>query len=299
MFDFAWAQAWDRHGRDYYPKAVSMTPFTPVSGQRLLAADRDPALLRALARAALADTRELGVSSLHILFTRPDEQSALDAAGFVRREDCRFVWHNRGYTQFDDFLANLRAARRKEIRRERRRVRAQGIEVATLVASELSANELRTVYELTAGTFILHGHQPYLDLACVQELAVACNEQMLVNLARRGRDIVGAAILFRDDESLYGRYWGAAADIDCLHFETCYYRGIDYCIEHGLRNFDPGTQGEHKLRRGFAPDVTQSAHWVAATEFRAAIAAFASAERAATREYMSLAAEHLPYRRNT
>lgn len=297
VFDFSWAQAYAQNGLDYYPKLLGMSPFTPVTGERLLVADRDPALLRALARAALAQAHELGVSSVHFLFTADDELAALEREGFMRRDDCRFIWRNRDYQSFEEFLAALRAPRRKEIRRERRRVADQGIVVTTHEAAGLDSRQWRDIYALTARTFLLRGHQPYLSLACLRELSERLGNRMLVNLAHRDDEIVGAAIFFRDNRALFGRYWGASAEFDCLHFETCYYRGIEFCIEQGLQHFDPGTQGEHKIRRGFAPVTTHSAHWVADRRFRAPIAEFLQHERAETERYIKLVQAHLPYRR--
>lgn len=297
VFDFSWAQAYAENGLDYYPKLLGMSPFTPVTGQRLLAADRNPAVLREVIRAAIAAARRLDTSSLHILYPAADELAVLESEGLLRRDDCRFLWRNHGYGSFDDFLGALRAGRRKDIRRERRRVAEQGIVVTTHVAAELDAAAWRAVYAVTARTFLRRGNRPYLNLACLLALAQSFGEQMLVNVARRANEIVGAAILFRDRDTLYGRYWGASAEFDCLHFETCYYRGIEFCIEHGLQSFDPGTQGEHKVRRGFAPVATHSAHWIRDPRFRSAIARYLEQERADTEQYMRLVAAHLPYRR--
>ncbi len=297
VFDFAWAEGYARAGLDYYPKLVSMSPFTPVTGQKLLVSGHDTGLRAKLLDAIDQVAQHHGASSTHILFAHQSELEALAAHGLLLREDCRFLWKNAGYASFEDFLGTLRSARRKQIRRERRRVAEQGITVKTLVAEGLDTPAWREVYAMIARTFVHRGHMPYLSLQFFRTVARLFGPRMLVNLASRDGAAIGAAILFRDDEALYGRYWGALGEYDCLHFETCYYRGIEYCIEHGLAHFDPGTQGEHKVRRGFAPVRTYSAHSIADPRFRAAIAAWLDGERERNAHYMNDVAEHLPFRR--
>lgn len=296
VFDFSWAEAYSAHGLPYYPKLLAMCPFTPVTGTRLLAAGREPRLLATLADAIIGVATDNGLSSAHVLFTAADEQQALVDAGFLPRRECRFIWSNRDYDNFEAFLGELRASRRKQIKRERRRVGEQGIEVRTHRGCDLDAADWRQVYALTAGTFLMRGNRPYLSLGFLRQAAADAATGMVVNVARQKDQIVGAAILFRDQHTLYGRYWGAAAEYDCLHFETCYYRGIEYCIEHGLQRFDPGTQGSHKLRRGFAPTPTWSAHWIADRRFRNAIDSYLRVEGAEVDRYIRRSARHLPYR---
>ena len=297
VFDFAWAEGYARAGLDYYPKLVSMSPFTPVTGQRLLVAQPTRQLRVALLDAIDEVATNKRVSSTHILFPLESEIGALADHGLIVREDCRFQWPNAGFGDFDDFLGALRSSKRKKIRRERKRVTEQGIEVVTRIADELDTATWRAVYAMIARTFVRRGHAPYLSLGFFRTVARQFGEHMLVNLALCAGETVGAAILFRDDEALYGRYWGALTEYDCLHFETCYYRGIEYCIEHGLARFDPGTQGEHKARRGFVPVRTYSAHHIADPRFRSAIEAWLDEERERNAHYMSLIDNHLPYRR--
>ncbi|NND59107.1 MAG: GNAT family N-acetyltransferase [Gammaproteobacteria bacterium] len=296
VFDFAWAQAYARAGLDYYPKLVSMTPFTPVTGRRLLSNGHDPAVDQALVAGLQQAVEDCNASSAHVLYPPVAELDTWAAAGFTIREDCRFMWHNHDYQTFDDFLAALRSAKRKEVRRERRRVAAQGIAVEMRRADSLDERTWQAVYAMLARTFTLRGHTPYVSLRFLREIADALGPSMLVSLASADDSAVGAAVFFRDQRSLYGRYWGSNEDIDCLHFETCYYQGIDYCIRNGLRYFDPGTQGEHKVRRGFAPIRTYSAHLVADPRFAGPIADWVADERNDVAHYIEVASGHLPYR---
>jgi predicted N-acyltransferase len=224
---------------------------------------------------------------------------ACEQAGWLLRRDCHFQWHNRGYRQFDDFLATFSADKRKKTKRERRRVQEQGIEFETLHGNEISVATLDRVYNVHAYTFLRHGHHPYLNRACLRQLAQTLGHRMVIKLARREGEPIAAAIFFRSSETLYGRYWGAEADYHSLHFETCYYQGIDYCIEHGLAHFEPGTQGEHKLARGFEPVRTRSAHWLADPRLHQAVAASLRRERAWVGERGDVLSGHSPYRRDT
>lgn len=298
VFDFAWANAYHERGLRYYPKLVSAVPFTPVTGPRLLVADdsRRPQLGAAMIHSALNLMKELELSTWHVLFPTPDELGVLERAGLVLRSDCQFHWHNRGYTSFDEFLGTFTAEKRKKARRERRRVAEAGIRFDTVPGDALDEETWQIVYGFYEDTFHRHGHEPYLNLDCLMRIARCLPRNMLVTLARLGTNLVAAAIFFRDDHALYGRYWGAASQYHSLHFETCYYQGIEYCIRHGLERFEPGTQGEHKVPRGFTPSMTGSAHFIAHRGFSAAIAKFAAHEARAVSEYARVVNEHLPYR---
>ncbi len=299
VFDFAWAEAYRRAGLAYYPKLVSAVPFTPATGVRLLLRpDVDPDTGRkALLDAALEQMRATGASSLHLLFPAEADRLAATAAGLLPRLDCQFQWSNRPYRDFADFLAGLTAARRKKLRRERRRVREAGIRFRRLRGGQLDEGQLATVYRLHAGTFLRHGHEPYLTPAFLDEVARTLPDALVVDLAEREGEVLACTIAFRSGDTLYGRYWGADGEHHSLHFEACYYRGIEYCIGEGLRRFEPGTQGEHKLLRGFAPTAVWSLHAIADPRFRQAIARFLERERADVEAYIAAAAAHLPFRR--
>jgi len=302
VFDFAWARAAEQRGLSYYPKLVCAVPFTPASGPRLLCRPGLPAAalraaLLAWIRAQTLEGAEAGpVSSAHGLFLDEPARAACEQDGWLLRRDCHFQWRNRGYRDFDDYLQHFSADKRKKTKRERRRVAEQGIEFVTLHGHELDAPTLERVYTFHALTFVRHGHTPYLNRACWRAIAHALGQRLMVKLALREGTPIAAAVFFRSDDTLYGRYWGAEDDYHSLHFETCYYQGIDYCIEHGLARFEPGTQGEHKLARGFEPAVTWSAHWIADAPLRRAIGAYLAREAQAIQAYASEAGEHLPFK---
>ena len=298
VFDMAWARAAEQRGLSYYPKLVCAVPFTPATGPRLLIrADLPPAQLQARLLTALRALVDNGrSSSIHALFLDEPARAACEHAGWLMRRDCHFQWHNHGYRQFEDFLATFSADKRKKAKRERRRVQEQGIEFVTLHGNEMSTATLDRIYNFHAYTFLRHGHHPYLNRACMRQLARALGHRMVVKMATHRGEPIAAAIFFRSADTLFGRYWGAEADYHSLHFETCYYQGIDYCIEQGLAHFEPGTQGEHKLARGFEPALTWSAHWIADAPLRRAIASYLMREASAIDQYAEAAAEHVPYK---
>jgi uncharacterized protein len=298
VFDFAWAEAYRRAGMSYYPRLCSAVPFTPATGPRLLARDADAASTRqGLIAAARELAAALGVSSLHFLFPDAESRMELDSAGLMSRLDCQFHWHNAGYRSFDDFLAGFTAEKRKKVRRERRRVAEAGITHRTLNGAELDDSLIETVYNLHALTFARFGNPPYLNLEFFRRLARSMPHSLVVEIAMLDAEIVACSVSLRSDDTLYGRYWGASGDHHSLHFETCFYRGIEYCIREGLARFEPGTQGEHKLLRGFAPAPVWSLHEIADPRFAAAIRDWLKRERSGRRAYLRAAASHLPFRR--
>ena len=298
VFDFGWAEAYERLGRRYYPKLTLAAPFTPATGPRLLVRgglDQEAIaaqLLAALEGHAVAK----GISSVHALFLDERAHAACAARGWLLRRDCQFHWSNRGYASFEDYLESFTAEKRKKARRERRRVAESGVHFETRFGGELDAPLLERIYALHRDTFVRHGHEPYLTPAFFAEIARRLPEALMVKLALHGRTLVAVAVFFRSADTLYGRYWGAAADFHSLHFETCYHQGIEFCIEHGLQRFEPGTQGEHKVSRGFEPRLTWSAHFIADRQFRGAIAQYLEREGAAVENYALEVQEHVPYR---
>jgi len=298
VFDFSWARAFEGRGIDYYPKLVLAVPFTPATGPRLLLHPAWPAvaLQRVVLDAVVQLARAETLSSAHALFIDDALRETAHDNGWLLRSDCQFRWYNRGYRDYEDYLAGFSAEKRKKARRERRRIAELGIEFRTLSGSALDERSLQRVYDFHAATFHRHGHEPYLSLECFAALAATMGDSMLVKLALLRGEAVAAAVYFRSATTLYGRYWGAAADFHSLHFEACYHQGIEYCIEQGLQQFEPGTQGEHKLARGFEPVLTWSAHWIADAALRSAIAAWLQREAQAVRGYAAAAAEHTPFR---
>ena len=295
VFDFTWADAYHRTGLRYYPRLVSAVPFTPATGPRLLA--KTDAARQALLTAAREQVQELGASSLHVLFPDAADRTALAAAGLMQRLDWQFHWHNDGYSEFEDFLAAFTAEKRKKLRRERRRVCDAGIECRTLHGGELDGRTIDAVYNLHADTFARYGNVPYLNRDFFGCLARSLPEALVIELASRDGAPIACAVSLRGRDTLFGRYWGASGDYHSLHFELCYYRGIEYCIRERLARFEPGTQGEHKLLRGFVPSPVWSLHEIADPRFAAAIGGWLERERAHRRAWLRAAVGHLPFRR--
>jgi hypothetical protein len=299
VFDFAWANAYAQYGLKYYPKLLSAVPFTPVTGPRLLVDPTidDTSMSEALTRVAIDYARSERLSSWHVLFPSSGNLRALNGAGLIERRDCQFHWFNRGYGSFDDFLATFTAEKRKKAKRERRRVTEAGIDFDTRLGGEMTDSLWKTVYEFYADTFYRHGHEPYLNLHFFKLVSARMPERMMLKIARQGRTPIAVAIFFVGEDALYGRYWGAGGNYHSLHFETCYYQGIEYCIEHRLGSFEPGTQGEHKVPRGFVPTLTSSAHYITDERFADAIRDFAAREARGVDHYASSVNEHVPYHR--
>ncbi len=282
VFDFAWAHAYERHGLRYYPKLVAAAPFTPATGPRLLVApDRERgATAAALAAAVREHAGELGVSTLHWLFPPERDLASLRDDGLLIRDDIQYHWTNAGYADFDDFLAAFSSRKRKKARRERRRVHEQGIELVRRHGHEMDDAEWSLAHHFYTSTFEKKWNIPVLTREFFAEIGRTMGEQIVVVFARHAGRTVAASILFRGGNTLYGRYWGCDADCHSLHFEACYYQGIEYAIEQGLERFEPGAQGEHKIARGFLPTWTHSAHWIAEPMFRDAIRDHIERERA-------------------
>jgi predicted N-acyltransferase len=287
VFDWAWADAYHRAGMAYYPKLVAAIPYTPVTGPRLLVcpgADRDT-VAQALIRQALAVAEQTGASSLHCLFTDPGDTGLLVQNGFMRRTSCHFHWHNAGYRSFEDYLSRLSSRKRKKIRRERRHVQEAGISLQVLHGTGVTAEQWQTMHYFYRSTFERKSGIPTLSLEFFREISRTMGEQLVLVFARHAGKAVAGAIMLRGDHALYGRHWGCLAEFNSLHFETCYYQGIDYCIAHGLDLFEPGAQGEHKISRGFMPAYTWSAHWIADEQFRVAIQRYLAHEHDMMVEY--------------
>jgi len=298
VFDWAWANAYDQAGLDYYPKLVSAIPFTPAPGRRLLLQDPDDTEAgQALLQAGIALAAETGCSSLHVLFPSPDEIPLLQETGLLLRKDCQFHWHNNGYHDFDDFLATFTAAKRKKARRDRRRVLESGIRFRHIHGADIDTDTWATVYRLIASTFLLRGTTPYFNERFFRDVGAEIPENIFVILAELDSRPVAAAVFFETEQTLYGRYWGSNGHYDSLHFETCYYQGIDYCIAAGIQVFEPGTQGEHKISRGFSPVSTWSAHWLAHPQFADAIEHYLGEEAKHVDHYIDTIDSHTPYKK--
>lgn len=294
VFDWSWADACQRAGIAYYPKLLCAVPFTPVGGARLLG--ESGAAGRLLDEVTSGLERQ-GLSGLHVNFTDPAADALLEGReGWLERLGCQFHWRNRGYRDFQDFLDALASRKRKQLRKEREQVAGQGIDFDWREGHQLSEAEWDFVHACYANTYRVRGQAPYLTRAFFSLLAERMPEAIRVVLARQGGKPVAMAFSLVDGDSLYGRYWGCLAEFDRLHFETCFYQGIDYAIARGLQRFDAGAQGEHKLIRGFEPVITRSWHYLAHPGLRHAVAGFLEQERAGVLDYARQARELLPYR---
>jgi predicted N-acyltransferase len=298
VFDFSWAQAYAQHGVAYYPKLVIGVPFTPATAPRLLVRPGADAIQ---VRQALVDeiqkfAESRGFSSIHGLFVSQDDRRAFVDAGWIPRSDVQFHWANQNYRDFEHFLEGFTTKSRKNVRRERRRVAEEGLTCDTLLGPDLTRHDIDEVYDLHRDTFLRHGHEPYLTRAFFRALPCAIGEHFMVKRARLGDETVAAAVFYWSADALYGRYWGTREQFHSLHFELCYHQGIEFCIERGISRFEPGTQGEHKVSRGFVPQKTWSAHWIVDPRFRAAIGDYLRREGLHMDEYAREIEKHVPFR---
>ena len=298
VFDWAWANAYARANLEYYPKLVAAVPFTPAAGPRLLIAPQanHAAVANALIEAALTHAQQLRVSSLHWLFTTEPEIQLLKRHGLLRRSGFQFHWSNSGYRDFEDFLSSFTADKRKKVRRERRVVREAGVTVEMRDGLALDESDWDRFHEFYHATVHAHSAIPYLTPAFFRMIGETMPQNTLLALARRGSTYIGGALFFRGRDTLYGRYWGGTEHVPGLHFETCYYAAIEYCIAHGLKRFEAGAQGEHKLARGFVPTPTYSAHWLAHPQFARAVADFLAREHGNLEYAMHELNEHAPFK---
>lgn len=295
VFDWQWAEAWERAGRRYYPKYLAAIPFSPVQGPRLLARDIDSAAL--ILDGLQAELEQQRVSSLHLLFNSGEEDVWLRSRGWLQRLGCQFHWRNQGYAEFDDFLAVCNSRKRKNFRKERQAVSEQGISFRWLAAEEIDQQAWELFYPFYAATYLKRGQSPYLNQRFFTQLSAAMPQALrLVFALHQGREVAGALFLVGED-TLYGRYWGCLDEYDRLHFETCFYQGMERCIAEGLARFDAGAQGEHKLIRGFEPVLTQSWHRLQ-PGLHEAVADFLRREQVGVQRYQQQAREFLPYRRD-
>lgn len=301
VFDQGWASAYQRHGLRYYPKLVTSIPFTPVPGPRLLLAAGESAAdwLPVVLAAVQDECCRQGASGWHGLFVGEDWLAAGQAAGMARRDGVRFHWQDRGFGNFEGFLASLTSKKRKDIRRERRLLAEAGVSCRSVAGAAMSGADWSFFYDCYERTYHEHGQAPYLNREFFRQIAATLPERLHLVIASDGDGPMASALFLHQGETLYGRYWGSLRRADGLHFEVCYYQGIELCLRLGLREFDPGTQGEHKLLRGFVPRLTHSLHWLAEPAFLAAVEEFVEAERREVRRYAEAASAALPYRRDS
>ncbi len=294
VFDHAWARAYAQYGQDYFPKLLVAAPYSPVTGPRLLA--RDASSRAALLTGIEALTRDAGWSSAHVNFHTADEDAAF-ADTWLARVDVQYHWRNTaGWQTFEDYLAAMDHKHRKNIRQERAKVAKAGVRCRVVHGDEASAADLATIHRFYLQTFAEYGNSPALTLEFLAHLAQTMPRQLVLILAEVDDQPIAGALCLRGGDTLYGRYWGAVASLPGLHFETCYYQGIDYCLREGLHAFEPGAQGEHKLARGFLPTLVRSRHWLADQRFTDALRHWCAEDSRAVREYAATLAAHTPFR---
>ena len=294
VFDHAWAHAYAQHGLHYYPKWLVAVPYSPVTGPRLLA--RDEAARRALLQAMHARSDADDLSSLHVNFLPEAELPAFDG-DWLARGDVQFHWRNEhGWRDFDGFLADFSSRKRKNLRAERAQVARAGVSFRVVHGDEASAADLADMHRFYCRTQQDQGNRPALTLAFFRHLAAAMPRALVLVLAERAGATVAGALCLRDADTLYGRYWGADETVPGLHFETCYYQGIEYCLREGLRSFEPGAQGEHKIARGFLSTPVRSRHWVADPAFAVALRDWCQEESADIGRHAAALALHSPFR---
>ena len=294
VFDWAWADAYRRHGLEYYPKLLCAVPFTPVPGIRLLAVD-EPAR-NALAQALIGLARETSVSSLHVLFPGEQEARSLQSAGAMLRHGVQFHWRNSAWPDFESFLGSLTQPKRKKIRAERRKVSEAGISFQRIDGVDITPAQWDFFSECYERTYAEHHSSPYLTREFFRLLGEKMPQSVLLVLALREGRPIASSLLMRDGKRMYGRYWGAIETVPCLHFETCYYQAIEAAIERGIEVIEGGAQGEHKMARGFEPTPTVSAHWLAEPAFADAVQRFLEREGRAMEGYLDELGERSPFK---
>ena len=301
VFDHSWANAFYQHGLDYYPKLVSSIPHTPASGPRLLIREGEnkKELFEMIQEGVKNIAAKNNISSWHILFPKEDEVDFYDNSNLSIRKNAQFIWFNENFKSFEDYINSFRARHRKNVKKERDKIKKQELIIETFSGEDLNYDLLNKFYKFYLSTNIKRsGFSGYLTEQFFLNFPTTLFNNLVIVFAKKKNsdEMVGGSLFFRDDQNLYGRYWGCIEEFDCLHFECCYYQGIDYCIKNKLQKFDPGVQGEHKIKRGFSPTETYSAHWIADERFREAIEDFVNKEERHINYYLEDAKKLLPFK---
>ncbi len=300
VFDWAWAEAYQRNHMVYYPKLVSAIPYTPMTGQRLLIApeinNAEAGKLLVEATIELAQTNSF--SSIHWLFPTEKQKYLFQQQGLSIRLGCQYHWHNQGYESFDHYLSHFSSRKRKNILKERRQVQQLGLDFKIKHGNEVSHEEWQLFHQYYRDIYDRKWGYPSLTLGFFEEIGRTLGQQVVLVQAYRGNECIASALNLRSDDTLYGRHWGCGEQLPGLHFETCYYQGLEYCIQHGLQRFEPGAQGEHKIARGFLPSKTWSAHWIANPQFRDAVDHFTKTEAEEMKAFMQQLEKKSPFQKN-
>ena len=300
IFDWSWADAFYRNGVNYYPKLVCSIPYTPASGPRLsvIQKGKTKEIIENIYSALKEISEELDFSSVHILLAEEEEIRSFSNAGFSIRSSYSFHWFNNNYKDFNNFLEDMTSRQRKNIKKERDKILQQGITMRKIKGEDITDEMLSAFYQFYQLTYLKRGMQGYLNYDFFKEIFELIPENILLIMALdKGGNYVAGALNFYDKKKLYGRYWGCFEEFDSLHFETCYYQGIEFCIDNALVTFDPGVQGEHKIKRGFCPIETFSAHWIKDSRFREAIDDFLVREKAHVKNYNDDRKVLLPFKK--
>ncbi len=303
IFDWSWVNAYHQHGIEYYPKLSNAVPFTPATGPRILIRSdiSDFGLNANQAISALLDrvkcsVSEQNLSGFHSLFNTPSQTDAMQSSGLLKRHSTQFHWHNKGYQTFDDFLAIMSSKKRKNINRERRRIQESQISYRWLSGNDLSETLAHQMHQFYARTIAYYGAQSYLNRPFFEYIAEHFSTQTLFLFAECAGQTIAGGLYFKSNHTLYGRYWGALSNFHSVHFETCYYQAIEWCIKNNYQSFEAGAQGEHKLARGLEPTTTYSAHWISHPDFRQAIATFLESEEEHIDHYQQSLQHHSPFK---
>mgnify|MGYP006076389121 FL=1 len=295
VFDHSWADAFQQHGLNYYPKMISAIPFTPITGSRVLA--NDIAVKKAMIKAIEKILVEYKISSCHILFPEKKDHELFNEMGWLSRKGVQFKWHNNSYQTFDEFLQSLSHNKRKKIKQERKKIKKNGITIERKQGADITIEDIDFFYECYCETYRLHHSTPYLKKSFFYELSKTMADELLVIIAKKNDTKVASALSIIGLDTLYGRYWGAIEFFSGLHFELCYYQGQEFCIENKIQYFEGGAQGEHKLARGFKPFDTYSNHFIAQPDFKVAISNFLNDELSRINEYSNELEERTPYKK--
>ena len=298
VFDWAWADAYHRSGIEYYPKLVTSIPYTPATGQRFLISDnnRYDEISQLIINAGLQHAKTIGVSSMHWLFTNDRDTQQLKSDNLILRLGCQFHWQNNNYTDFEHYLSFFNSKNRKKIKRERKQVQQQNIEIEIRSGHQMTDKLWQIYHSFYTSTFDKKSGMATLSLGFFKSIEETMPDNVLVLFAKFNNEYVASAFCIRGEKTLYGRHWGCNEEFDSLHFELCYYQGLEYCIKNGLSRFEPGAQGEHKIYRGFLPTETWSAHWIAHPEFNTIIRKHVEHEQEGMQHYIKDMHTHSPFK---
>lgn len=302
VFDWGWAEAYQNHGLNYYPKLLLAAPFTPAQGPRMIGADITsyrPDTGKHISQSLMQHCQEQGLSGAHILLCTDEERHALQPHNWHVRHSVQFHWYNYDYSSFDDFLSKFKSRKRKAVKKERDTIKTAGIQISHINGQDINNAQWEFFYYCYQSTYAKRGMQGYINLDAFKRMQLSMADSLFLIMAHQHNEPIACALYFKDAENLYGRYWGCSKEVAGLHFEVCYYQGIEYCIKHKLKHFDPGTQGEHKISRGFEPVFRYSLHHLQHQGFHQAVGNFVKEETQSLLQYQQDCYLHLPFNQSS